>query len=342
MKKIKVHKAVGMVLGHDITRIIPGSFKGVAFKKGHIIQPEDIPALLDLGKETIFVLDIPPGQLHENEAAQRLARVLKGNHITLQEPSEGKIGLLAEQTGLLKIRVADLARINLIPNIIVSTLHNNTVCQAGDTVAATRIIPLTIAEQSIIRAETIGARSGPLVFIKPFLEKKVGVVVTGSEIYQGRVQNGFDEWVGNKLVAFGCTIFQKEVVPDKVSRISRAIKKIRESGCDLIVTTGGMSIDPDDVTRKGIRQAGARIIFYGTPVLPGAMFLYARLGEIPLLGLPACVFYHRVTLFDLILPLILAGESPTRKQIAAMGHGGLCRNCAQCHYPVCPFGKPGA
>ncbi|MFH0789492.1 MAG: molybdopterin-binding protein [Pseudomonadota bacterium] len=342
MKKIKVHKAVGMVLGHDITRIIPGSFKGVAFKKGHIIRPEDIPALLDLGKETIFVLDIPPGQLHENEAAQRLAQVLKGNHITLQEPSEGKIGLLAEQSGLLKIRVADLARINLIPNIIVSTLHNNTVCQAGDTVAATRIIPLTIAEQSVIRAEAIGAQSGPLVFIKPFLEKKVGVVVTGSEIYQGRVQNGFDEWVGNKLVAFGCTIFQKEVVPDKVSRISRAIKNIREAGCDLIVTTGGMSIDPDDVTRKGIRQAGARIIFYGTPVLPGAMFLYARLGEIPLLGLPACVFYHRVTLFDLILPLILAGESPTRKQIAAMGHGGLCRNCAQCHYPVCPFGKTGA
>jgi molybdenum cofactor synthesis domain-containing protein len=342
MKKIKVHKATGLVLGHDITRIIPGSFKGVAFKKGHIIQPEDIPALLDLGKESIFVLDIPPGQLHENEAAQRLAQVLKGNYITLQDPSEGKIGLLAEQSGLLKIRVADLVRINLIPNIIVSTLHNNTICQAGDIVAATRIIPLTIAEQSVVRAETIGAKSGPVVFIKPFLKKKVGVVVTGSEIYKGRVQNGFDDWVGNKLMALGCDIFQKEVVPDKASRIAQAIKKIREAGCDLIVTTGGMSIDPDDVTRKGIRQAGARIIFYGTPVLPGAMFLYARLGEIPLMGLPACVFYHKVTLFDLILPLILAGESPTRTQIAAMGHGGLCRNCPECRYPICPFGKGGA
>jgi molybdenum cofactor synthesis domain-containing protein len=342
MKKIKVHKAAGMVLGHDITRIIPGSFKGVAFKKGHVIQPEDIPALLDLGKESIFVLNIPPGQLHENEAAQRLAQVLKGDHIILQDPSEGKIGLLAERSGLLKIRVADLTRINLIPNIIVSTLHNNTVCQSGDTVAATRIIPLTITEQSIIRAETIGARSGPVVFIKPFFKKKVGVVVTGSEIYKGRVQNGFDEWVGNKLVALGCDIVQKEVVPDRALRIAQAIKKIREAGCDLIVTTGGMSIDPDDVTRKGIRQAGARIIFYGTPVLPGAMFLYARLGEVPLMGLPACVFYHKVTLFDLILPLILAGESPTRHQIAAMGHGGLCRNCAECRFPICPFGKSGA
>ncbi|MBA4391964.1 MAG: molybdopterin-binding protein [Desulfobacca sp.] len=342
MKKINVHKAAGLVLGHDITRIIPGSFKGVAFKKGHIFQPEDIPALLDLGKESIFVLDIPPGQLHENEAAQRLAQALKGNHITLQDPSEGKIGLLAEITGLLKVQVDGLARINLIPNIIVSTLHNNTVCQAGDTVAATRIIPLTIVEQSIIRAETIGTQTGPVISIKPFLKKKVGVVVTGSEIYKGRVQNGFDEWVGKKLVAFGCDISLIEVVPDKASRISQALKKIREAGCDLIITTGGMSIDPDDVTRKGIRRAGARIIFYGTPVLPGAMFLYARLEEIPLLGLPACVFYHKVTLFDLILPLILAGESPTRKQIAAMGHGGLCRNCPECRYPICPFGKAGA
>jgi molybdopterin biosynthesis enzyme len=342
MKKISVHKAAGLVLGHDITRIIPGSFKGVAFKKGHIIQPEDVPALLDLGKEHIFVLDIPAGHLHENEAAQRLAEALQGDHIILQDPSEGKIGLLAGIFGLLKIRVDSLARINLIPNIIVSTLHNNTVCQAGDTVAGTRIIPLTIEEQSVERAEAIGTQRGPVISIKPFLKKKVGVVVTGSEIFKGRVQNGFDDWVGKKLLAFDCDISLIEVVPDKTIRISQAIKKVRGAGCDLIITTGGMSIDPDDVTRKGIRQAGAKIIFYGTPVLPGAMFLYARLGEIPLLGLPACVFYHQVTLFDLILPLILAGETPTRKQIAAMGHGGLCRNCPECRFPICPFGKGGA
>ena len=339
MQKVKVQKAVGMVLGHDLTRIIPGSFKGVAFKKGHIIRPEDIPALLDLGKETIFVLDIPPGQLHENDAAERLAQALRGDHLTLQGPAEGKISLISQISGLLKIRVADLTRINLIPNIIVSTLHNHTACQEGDTVAATRIIPLTIDERSIVRAEAICARSGPILSIKPFLKKKVGVVVTGSEIYKGRVQNGFEHWVGDKLIAYGCEITQRATVPDKAARISKAIKEMLSSGCDLIVTTGGMSIDPDDVTRKGIRQAGARIIFYGTPVLPGAMFLYARIGDIPLLGLPACVFYHKVTMFDLILPLILAGEEPTRKEIAAMGHGGLCRNCTECRYPVCPFGK---
>jgi molybdenum cofactor synthesis domain-containing protein len=180
-----------------------------------------------------------------------------------------------------------------------------------------------------------------VVTLQPLAVKKVGVVVTGSEVFTGRVKNGFDQWVGNKLTDYGCVIVKKVTVPDKLHLISGAIREMIGLGCDLIVTTGGMSIDPDDVTRKGIRQAGARIIFYGTPVLPGAMFLYARLEEVPLLGLPACVFYHRVTLFDLMLPLILAGEQPTRKEIAALGHGGLCLNCPECRYPVCPFGKGG-
>ena len=339
MKKVKVQKAVGMVLGHDLTRIIPGRFKGVAFKKGHVIRPDDIPALLDLGKEFIFVLEMAPGQIHENEAAERLAGGLKGDHIALQGPAEGKISLTAEISGLLKIQEIPLTQINLIPEIIVSSLHTNTVIEGGDVVAATRIIPLTIAEKRIIRAEKICGRSGPVVSIKPFQKKKVGVVVTGSEVFQGRVQNGFDEWVGKKLTAYGCEIDRQTTVPDRVSRIASAIREDLASGCDLIITTGGMSIDPDDVTRKGIRRAGAETIFYGTPVLPGAMFLYARIGRIPVLGLPACVFYHKVTMFDLVLPLILAGEEPSRKEIAAMGYGGLCRNCRECRYPICPFGK---
>jgi hypothetical protein len=341
MKKVKVQKAVGLVLGHDLTQIIPGRFKGVAFKKGHIIQLQDIPALLDLGKETIFVLEIPPGQLHENEAAERLSNALKGDHIALQGPAEGKINLTAQISGLLKINLRALTRLNLIPNVIVSTRHTNTVTQPGEPVAATRIIPLTIDEKSILKAEAICRRSGPVVSIRPLMPKRVGVVVTGSEVYQGRVKDGFDEWVGRKLLAFGCQIDRKINVPDQEKRIAGAIREMLEGGSEMIITTGGMSIDPDDVTRKGIRRAGARVIFYGTPVLPGAMFLYARIGKIPVLGLPACVFYHPVTLFDLILPLILAGEEPTRKEIAAMGHGGFCLNCPECRYPICPFGKGG-
>ena len=339
MKKVKVQKAVGMVLGHDLTRIVPGSYKGAAFKKGHIIQEEDIPVLLDMGKENLFVLDIPRGRLHENEAAARIAQALKGEHLSLQGPSEGKISLTAQISGLLKVRVPELHRINLIPNIIVSTLHNHMVCAAGDTVAATRIIPLTIDEKSILRVETIGSQVGPVVSIKPFYRKRVGVVVTGSEFIKGRAPDGFEKFIGSKLKMNGCDIVKKEIVPDKVPIIAGAVKTMMDSGCNLIIATGGLSIDPDDVTRKGIRRAGAKIIFYGTPVLPGAMFLYARLKDIPVLGLPACVFFHKITLFDLILPLILAGEEPTRKQIAAMGHGGLCRDCPDCRFPVCPFGK---
>lgn len=339
MKKVKIEKAVGMVLGHDLTRIVPGEYKGPAFKKGHIIREEDLPLLLDMGKETLFVLDIPAGRLHENEAAARLAQALKGEHLSPQGPSEGKISLVAQVRGLLKVQVAPLRRINAVPDIIVSTLHDNTVCSAGDVVASTRIIPLVIAEKKVQKVEKICARSGAVVTIKPLEKKKVGVVVTGSEFYRGRVQDGFEEWVGKKLLAFDCEIRRKEIVPDRISMIAQAVEGMKDSGCDLILTTGGLSVDPDDVTRQGIRKAGARIIFYGTPVLPGAMFLYARLGSIPILGLPACVFYHRVTLFDLILPRILAGEEPSRREIAAMGHGGLCRNCPECHYPVCPFGK---
>jgi molybdopterin biosynthesis enzyme len=339
MKKIKIQKAVGMVLGHDLTRIVPGSYKGAAFKKGHIIREEDIPALLDMGKESLFVLDIPPGRLHENDAAQRLAEVLKGDHLSLQGPVEGKISLVAQMPGLLKIRVADLSRINSISNIIVSTLHNHSICSTGDIVTSTRIIPLVIEERKIVQAERICSRSGGVVSIRPFMKKKAGVVVTGSEFYKGRVQDGFEEWVGNKLLSYQCEMIRKEIVPDKVSLIAEAVKAMKETGCDLIVATGGMSVDPDDVTRKGIRRAGAKIIFYGTPVLPGAMFLYARMDGIPVLGLPACVFYHRVTMFDLVLPLILAGEEPSRREIAVMGHGGLCRNCPECHFPICPFGK---
>lgn len=339
MKRVKIEKAVGLVLGHDLTRIVPGTYKGPAFKKGHIIREEDLPLLLDMGKESLYVLDLPPGKLHENEAAERLAQAIRGDHLQPTAPGEGKISLIAQIRGLIKIQVSALHQINRVPEIIVSTLHNHTVCSPGDVVAATRIIPLVVSERRIRRVEEICARFGPVVTVKPLLKKKVGVIVTGSEFYRGRVQDGFEEWVGKKLLAFDCEIRGKEIVPDRVSQIAQAVQGMQKAGCDLIITTGGLSVDPDDVTRHGIRRAGARIIFYGTPVLPGAMFLYARLQGIPILGLPACVFYHRVTLFDLILPRILAGEEPSRQEIAAMGHGGLCRNCPECRWPVCPFGK---
>jgi len=218
-------------------------------------------------------------------------------------------------------------------------LKNNFPCKAGQTVAATRIIPLIIRKKKIERLEMIAEKFKPMIEVLPYGKKKVGAVVTGSELYDGLIQDEFDKYVGSKINSFGSTILKKILVPDDPVQIADAIRKVIALGCDLVVTTGGLSVDPDDVTRIGIQQAGAKIMFYGSPILPGAMFLYAYLGAVPIMGLPACVYYHATTVFDLMLPRVLAGDSITKNDIAALGHGGLCLNCSECRYPVCPFGK---
>lgn len=338
MKKIPVEKAVGTVLAHDITRIEPGRFKGVGFKKGHIVREADVPELLRLGKRHLFVLDLPTGTLHEDEAALRIAAAVCGPGLRWTAPSEGKSTILAEADGLLKIDVKTLTRINGLGNLILSTLKTNHPCQRDQAVAATRIIPLVIPTRRIERLEAIAA-AAPVLSLRPYRPLRVGAVVTGSEIYSGLIPDGFDTWVGAKIRAFGSEVVRKILVPDDVAKIAAAIGELKALHCDLIVATGGLSVDPDDVTRCGVRRAGARLIAYGSPVLPGAMFLYALLEGTPILGLPACVYYHRTTVFDLVLPRILAGETLSRREIAAMGHGGLCLNCDTCRYPICFLGR---
>jgi len=339
MKKVRVEDAVGMVLPHDITRIIPGKFKGVGFKKGHVIREKDIPELLKLGKQNIYVLHLSAAHVHEDAAALRIARAVSGRNLRWTEPKEGKSGLLSEIDGLLKIDVKGLLQINRIGGIIISTLKNNFPCKAGQTVAATRIIPLIIASKKIERLEALGAKFSPLIQVLPFRKLKVGAVVTGSELYDGLIKDEFDRYVGTKIGTYGSQVVRKILLPDDPGRIADAVRELAGERCDLIVTTGGLSVDPDDVTRIGIQRAGAKIDYYGTPILPGAMFLYAHLDWTPIMGLPACVYYHGTTVFDLMLPRILADDAPTAVEIAAMGHGGLCMNCRECRYPVCPFGK---
>ncbi len=339
MKKIRVEKAVGTVLAHDITRIIPGKFKGVGFKKGHVVRKEDIPELLKLGKQSLYVLKLTPDQLHEDDAAIRIAQAITGGNLSWTAPREGKSTITSNCDGLLKVNAAGLLAINKLGSIIISTLKTNSPCRKGQVVAGTRIIPLTIPAGKIARLEELAARRHPLLQILPYRKMRVGGVATGSELYNGLVKDEFDQYVAQKVIDYGCEFVKKIVVPDDVVAISRAILELDTLGCDLILTTGGLSVDPDDVTRKGIRKAGARVISYGSPVLPGAMFLYARLGDKPILGLPACVYHSPTTAYDLILPRVLAGEEITRNTVAEMGHGGLCLNCEVCRYPVCPFGK---
>jgi molybdenum cofactor synthesis domain-containing protein len=339
IKKISVHDAVGTVLAHDITRIVPGQVKGVGFKKGHIVLEGDVPELLKLGKRHLYVLDLPPDHLHEDDAALRIAKAICGECLRWTAPQEGKSSIISSADGLLKIDVGGLLAANRMDDIIIATLKTNTACKEGQIVAGTRIIPLTISTHQIENLERMALKAGPIIRVRPFRRLKVGGVVTGSEIKEGLIKDGFEEFVRSKLEAYGCQLMKKIVVSDDPDAIAAAILELRDLACDLILTTGGLSVDPDDVTRQGVARTGAEKIFYGSPVLPGAMFLYARLGEIPIMGLPACVYFYPTTVFDLLLPRVLADDPITPDDIAAMGHGGLCLQCKTCRFPVCPFGK---
>ncbi len=338
-KKIAVDKAVGMTLAHDLTKVIPGKYKGVAFQRGHVIQKEDIPALLDMGKRYIFVLELLEGEIHEEDAARRIAAALAGTGLDQEGPKEGRINLKARSFGILKINLDLLQEINTVDDVIVSTLSNYTVCSPGTIVVGTKIIPLYTASENIEKVEALCKRYGRAVEVIPFQEKKVGVVITGSEVFEGRIKDKFGAIIKEKVEKLGSRITDEKIVTDDVAVIGQAIRDMRTQGNDVIVVCGGLSVDPDDVTYDGVVESGATIVSYGSPVLPGAMLLYAMLEDTPVVGAPACVLFDKATVFDLILPRVLAGEKVERRDIARMGEGGLCLRCKNCIYPMCPFGK---
>ena len=339
MKTVPVQEAVGMVLGHDVTRIVPGEFKGRAFKKGHIIRPEDIEELLKIGKEHVYVVELQDGVLHENEAAQRIAKAAAGQGLDLTEPVEGKINLVANRNGLLKVNAEALYEINSKEGMVFATLHTNQAVAAGQAVGGTRIVPLAIEESRVHEVEAICRDHSPLTEIKSFRPFRVGLVTTGNEVFHGRIQDRFGSVIRAKFSELGSSVLRQIFVPDSVSLTAGAIRELLEQGADMIAVTGGMSVDPDDQTPGGIRATGAEVVTYGSPVLPGAMFMLAYLGAVPVVGLPGCVMYHKTSIFDLIIPRLLAGERVRREEIVALGHGGFCCNCHECRYPICPFGK---
>ena len=338
-KKKKIEDAVGTMLAHDMTRIVPGKSKGVGFKKGHIIKKEDIPELLKIGKKHVYILKLSDDELHEDDAALRIAGAIAGEHLRWTDPSEGKSTILSKKDGILKINTEGLLRINKLENIVIATLKTRYPCRKNQSIAATRIIPLFISREKIEAVEKIAAECRPIIDVLPYKKLRVGGVVTGSEIYNGLIDDEFETYVGKKALDYGCELVKKIVVPDDPAAISKAILELKALECELILTTGGLSVDPDDVTKTGIKQAGVKIITYGSPMLPGAMFLYGFLGNTTVLGLPACVFYHQTTMYDVVLPRVLSGEKITRDEIADMGHGGFCMNCEPCRFPDCFFGK---
>ena len=339
MKVVPVYEAEGMVLCHDITEIVPGNFKGRAFKKGHVVKKEDIPKLLDIGKEHLYVWEINGEMLHENDGAVRVAKAAAGEGIVLAEPAEGKVEFAAAYTGLLKINLKALERLNDIDEVVLATRHSNQIVPAGKVVAGCRIVPLVVDISKVQKAERICGLHHPLVQVKPLRAAKVGIVTTGSEVYKGRIKDKFGPVLREKFSQLGSEVVNQILVDDNIDMIAQAIKTLIAEGADLITTTGGMSVDPDDLTPAGIRAAGGKIVVYGAPTLPGSMFMLAYVGETPVLGLPGCVMYFKNTIFDLVAPRILAGEKVERKDIIRLGHGGLCNSCEECHFPNCAFGK---
>ncbi|HHU77024.1 MAG TPA: molybdopterin-binding protein [Firmicutes bacterium] len=339
MKVLPVEKAIGQVLGQDLTKIIPGEFKGPAFRKGRIIKEEDIPHLLQMGKENVFVYELDENSLHENDAARILAAGIAGEGMALGEAKEGRANLLAVEKGLLKVDVNGLYAANRQQEIAISSIHNNSVVNAGDLSAAVKIIPLVVEKKKIEDIIRQVKENGPLVSVKPLKPLATSLIITGNEVYHGRIADRFAPVIEAKMQKFDCEIISKEYLPDDSIKISDAIKKARDAGAGLILVTGGMAVDPDDSTPAAILAAGGQAVSYGVPLMPGAMFMLAYLDDLPIMGLPGGAMYYKTTVFDLLLPRILAGERVQKEDIVVLSHGGLCLTCSVCTYPKCHFGK---
>lgn len=339
MKEIRTQDAVGHVLCHDITRLLPGVEKGPVFRKGHIVTEEDIPVLLDVGKEHLFVWEKDERMLHEDEAAQILYRICAGSDecIRPSQIREGKIELLAARDGILKTRREALHRVNALGEMMIAARPSSSVVRKGDKLAGTRIIPLVIEKEKMEQAVEV-AGSDPIFRILPIRPKKTAILITGNEVYQGRIEDKFTPVLVRKLTDYGAEVFQHRILPDNPDQITEAILQSVEQGAEMVLCSGGMSVDPDDKTPLAIRNTGARMVSYGAPVLPGAMFLLAYKESVPIVGLPGCVMYAGRTVFDLVLPRLLADDEITAGELQRLGDGGLCLGCEVCHFPNCGFG----
>ncbi|MDD3346584.1 molybdopterin-binding protein [Oscillibacter sp.] len=341
MKLVRTEDAVGQVLCHDVTQIIRGVSKGPVFRKGHIIAREDIPVLLSVGKEHLYIWEHDERMLHEDEAAEILRGICQGPHMHATTPKEGKIELIADCDGLFLVDTQRLRAVNALGEMMIATRFAGFPVKAGDRLCGTRVIPLVIEKEKMQRARDVAGQT-PLLQLLPMKAKRYGLVTTGSEVFHGRIQDTFTPVIREKLSEYGCEIAFHQVLDDDPAAITAAVNEMLAQGVEIVLCTGGMSVDPDDRTPLAIRNTGARIVSYGAPVLPGAMFLmaYTEDGR-PVCGLPGCVMYARRTIFDLVLPRLLSGVPVTAAWLATLGQGGLCLNCPDCHFPNCGFGKGG-
>lgn len=350
MKLIKTVNAEGAVLCHDITQIIRGVTKDAVFRKGHIVTREDIPVLLSVGKDELYVWEKEEGMMHENDAAEVLVSMCIGDHMDKSGVKEGKIELSAACDGLLKVNEAGMRAVNGFGQMMIASRHGNCPVKKGDKLAGTRIIPLVIEEDKMMAAKAAAQKATggePILKLLPFQNKKVGIVTTGNEVFYGRIQDTFTPVIEGKFEEYDAEVIAHEIWNDDDKKVTEAILRMIEQGADIVCCTGGMSVDPDDRTPLAIKNTGAGIVTYGAPVLPGAMFLlaYFEVKEGPnprtvaIMGLPGCVMYAKRTIFDLVLPRVMADDEITAGELSTLGQGGLCLNCKVCTFPNCGFGK---
>lgn len=337
MKKVKIQDAIGMTLCHDITAMVDG-FKGAAFKRGHVITQEDIPKLLDIGKQHVFIWEENAGEIHEEDAARRLSQMTTVNGAHYGSISEGKIQLFADQDGMFRVDKALLAAVNRIGDITITTLPDHYPVKAGDRLASMRIVPLVTEERQIAEAEALCA-GNQLYDLRPFKPLKVGIIITGSEIYHGRIKDKFERVARAKLAHYPAEILGVHVCDDELDMIVGAGRALLAEGAELLIFSGGMSVDPDDLTPSAIREMGAEIISYGVPSQPGNMTLVAYLDQAALLGVPGAAISRPTTMFDVLLPQIFCGDPLTKDNLIRLGEGGLCQMCDSCHFPNCTFGR---
>lgn len=341
MKLIRTEDAAGQVLCQDITQIIQGVTKDAVFRKGHVVTAEDIPVLLSVGKEHLYVWEDDEAMLHEDDAAAILRDLLINENMTATLPKEGKIELIADCDGLFLADIERLKKLNSLGQMMAATHYTGCVVKKGEKLCGTRVIPLRI-EKSVMEAARAAIGPQPLLRLLPLKPKKFGAIITGSEVSKGLIRDTFTHVLQQKLGEYGGEMIDRVVLGDDDKAITGAIRSMLEKGAELILCTGGMSVDPDDRTPVAIRNAGVRVVSHGSPVLPGAMFLlsYAPNG-VPVCGLPGGVMYAKRSVFDLVLPYLLADVPVTADMLAALGDGGMCLNCPECRFPNCGFGKCG-
>lgn len=337
MIKIAVENAVGMTLCHDVT-VIKDGYKGPLYKRGHVIAPADIPQLLNIGKHHIFVWEENAGEIHEEDCALRFAAMAPVPHSHYIGPSEGKVTLISDTDGLFCVDTVLLKALNSIQDITITALPNHYPIKKGSRIASMRIIPLVTKEANIVAAETL-CRGNNLFRILPYQLMKVGIIITGSEVYNGLIKDKFESIARDRLASYPCEILGATICSDDSKMITDAANEFLESGVDLLIFHGGMSVDPDDLTPTTIRSLGADIITYGVPAQPGNMSLIAYLGNTTILGVPSSAISNRTSMFDVVLPQVFSGKRFTKDELLNLGNGSLCQQCETCHFPNCTFGK---